>query len=161
MFCRFAKKYSIIALLALATLGIFGQAIAQEVVIHSDKRATVLLKVEKVFGEKAEKGLGGRDGLAPNTGMLFDMNERYEGLDDVQRKNVQNPIWMMGMQFPIDIIWIAKGEVVHVVEGAPIPYKGGISYYAFVGYCDYVLEVQKGFVTMHGIRVGNSVEVKE
>ena len=51
-----------------------------------------------------QRGLSGRKGLDENTGMLF--------VFDIPNKW---GIWMKGMLFSIDIIWIAEnGEIVHI-----------------------------------------------
>ena len=53
---------------------------------------------------ETQKGLGGRPCIPANRGMLFGFT-----------KSGQYPIWMKGMHFPIDIIWINSR---HKVVGA-------------------------------------------
>lgn len=60
--------------------------------------------VERTDAEK-ERGLGGRESLASNTGMffIFDHSDIY-------------PFWMKDMKFPIDIIWLDENLYVVDVE---------------------------------------------
>src|SRR2546423_625848 len=66
-----------------------------------------VINVEVVDTEVArEKGLGGRDFLAKDTGMLF-----------VFPKNDTYAFWMKDMKFNIDIVWIsADGHIVDMRE---------------------------------------------
>ncbi len=48
--------------------------------------------------EDRDSGLSGRDEIADNFGMLFVFDE----------PNAQNCIWMKGMNFSIDIVWMDK-----------------------------------------------------
>ena len=139
----------------------FSESFADHTTVQVIIRHAISVKAERVFGQEAERGLSGREELAPNNGMLFDMNEAYKEWTSEERKKATNPIWMLNMKFPIDIIWIANGEVVHVVEDAPIPHKDYVPYYGLVGRCDYVLEVNRGFISSHGIKIGDKVEIKE
>lgn len=50
--------------------------------------------------EQQRDGLSGRDHLPPGTGMLF----RFGSHSPQQ-------VWMAGMNFPIDIAWIADGKI--------------------------------------------------
>lgn len=68
----------------------------------------------------------------------------------------KNSIWMKGMKFSIDIIWIAKGKIVHIVENAALPTRKGVPSYGFVGYCDYALEMKTGFVKKYRIQIGDA-----
>lgn len=92
------------------------------------------------------KGLSGRNYLEENRGMLFIGNRDKKG---------HSQIWMRGMKFSIDIIWIAKGKIVHIAENAAPSTKKVIPTYGFIGYCDYELEVKAGFVKRHGIEIGD------
>lgn len=110
---------------------------------------SVFIEVEIEIRENPQEGtvgLGRRSNLKEGSGMLF--------IGDRDEKD-NNLIWMKDMKFPIDIIWIGKGKVIHIVESASIPTKEGIPEYGFVGYCDYVVELKAGFVKRHGIKVGD------
>ena len=53
--------------------------------------------------EQQRAGLGGRESLSEDTGMLFRFGSRSE-----QR------VWMAGMKVPLDIAWIADGKVLAI-----------------------------------------------
>lgn len=66
---------------------------------------------------QVKKGLGGRQSLSNDYGMLFvfDRKDRYS-------------FWMKDMQFPIDILWINDNKIVDISknvsvipEGKPLP----------------------------------------
>jgi uncharacterized membrane protein (UPF0127 family) len=52
-----------------------------------------------------EKGLAGRPCILPDQGMLF-----------IFTRDSQYPIWMKGMKFPIDIVWITSQKTVAAIE---------------------------------------------
>jgi uncharacterized membrane protein (UPF0127 family) len=90
-----------------------------------------------------ERGLGGRDALPEDQGMLF-----------VFPKDDTYAFWMKDMKFPIDIIWLdAEGRVVSIAPTVapstyPNTFKPDVP-------ARYVLEVSAGFTDAHGIVVGN------
>lgn len=96
-------------------------------------------------------GLSGRSGLARFAGMLFVFEEPdYYG------------IWMKGMRFPIDILWIKDGVVVDLEETV-LPPADGVSDWALPVYrpdvkADFVLEVNAGFSKAHNIAIGSSAK---
>lgn len=100
--------------------------------------------------EKA-KGLSGRDSLDPSAGMLFiyDKKDRYS-------------FWMKGMKIPIDFIWIEDKTVVDIFENASPPEPGqaeeSFKIYQPSKPVDKILEVNTGFISQHGIKIGDSVE---
>jgi uncharacterized membrane protein (UPF0127 family) len=93
------------------------------------------------------RGLAGHAPLGAAQGMLFlfDRPDRYS-------------FWMRGMEFPIDIIWIRDGRIVHIEERLPVPVKGGeLPSYTPLAEADAVLEVRAGFSAEHRLEVGNLV----
>lgn len=101
--------------------------------------------------EKKRLGLGGRDGLAPDHGMLFPypMPERYA-------------FWMKGMRFDIDILWIRGDRVVSLSERAPhpqgpVPDDAALPEFRPTEPADRVLEVEAGTVARLGWRAGDAV----
>lgn len=130
-----------------------------DVVIHTKTGEKIFVRTELVLGEKAEKGLSGRDNLPIGEGMLFDMNELYKEWSVEERKKARNSIWMPDMKFSIDILWIDNGEIIHMIESAPVPYKNHVASYAVYGHCDWVLEVNMNFLKSHGIEKGNKVDI--
>lgn len=95
------------------------------------------------------KGLMFRSSLEENRGMLFvfDKEGRYS-------------MWMLGMRFPIDIIWIDKDmRVVDIVKNADpslLLYKT----YRPIRKAKYVLEVRAGFTKEYDVKLGSKIIVK-
>ncbi len=90
-----------------------------------------------------QRGLSGRDGLAPNTGMLFVFSE--PGYDC---------FWMKDMKFDIDMLWFDEYQsLVHVQENASkTTYPSSFCPQAAAS---YVLEVPAGTVKQLGLQVGD------
>lgn len=88
-----------------------------------------------------ERGLAGRSSIGRDEAMLF-----------VFDQDGAWPIWMKGMRFPIDIIWLDKDQkVVHVERNVYPDAEPHDSYYSPVP-ARYVLEVGAG---QHNISVGS------
>ena len=67
-------------------------------------------------------------------------------------------IWMKDMRFPLDIIWIREGRVVHIEPNAPPLVAGGPEkVYTATG--DLVLEVLAGFGADKKVRVGDPAKL--
>jgi len=97
-----------------------------------------------------EKGLSGRKTLQKNHGMLFLFDESQ-----------QRGIWMKGMWFSIDILWLREGKIVSMVEHAPIPVLGeSIPTFRPDVLASEVLELPDGFISEHGLREGDEVKIK-
>ncbi|MDP3881042.1 MAG: DUF192 domain-containing protein, partial [bacterium] len=86
------------------------------------------------------KGLSGRADLARDEGMLFPFSPPS-----------RVSFWMRGMVIPIDIIWIANGEVIGFEENVPVLSGNGVPTYRPSESVDYVLEVNAGEVEKRGI----------
>ncbi|MDO8442947.1 MAG: DUF192 domain-containing protein [bacterium] len=69
-------------------------------------------EVAETMAQKA-KGLSFRDSLDKDSAMYFDFG-----------KEGNQVFWMMGMRFPIDIIWIKNNVVVGIEKNVPAPEKG-------------------------------------
>lgn len=91
------------------------------------------------------KGLGGRQGLRPGSGMLFIFAGRALGM------------CMRDMKFPLDFIWLHQGKVCQINPNVP---AGGerVSVLAKVP-AQMVLEVPAGWAREHGVYVGQKVTV--
>jgi len=98
---------------------------------------------------KKALGLGGRDGLAPDTGMVFP----YARPD-------YHAFWMKGMNFDIDILWIRDGRIVDIRHRVPYPRDGRLPSYSPKAPADLVLEVDAGYARAHGWRIGDRVTVR-
>ena len=103
--------------------------------------------------ELRQRGLGGRDSLAPNRAMWF-----------VFDNAAPRSFWMLNMRFPLDIVWISEGYVVAgVAERVPHPEPGTPlvhipSYYSVVP-VRYVLEINAGLADELAIVPGSRVSV--
>lgn len=101
--------------------------------------------------EERTQGLSGVDTLAADAGMLL-----------VFPQVGQHSIWMKGMKVPLDIIWLDDtGEVVHIVENAPVPdiSGGDVPTYQSEQPAKYVLELAAGTVEAVGLEVGEAVQL--
>jgi uncharacterized membrane protein (UPF0127 family) len=96
-------------------------------------------------------GLGGRDSLDGDAGMLFVFPQA----------NVE-PFWMRGMRFPLDFVWIsADKRVLEVTEDIAAPAAGtpnaALQLYRPAQPARFVLEINAGRVRALGIQVGDAV----
>jgi uncharacterized membrane protein (UPF0127 family) len=94
-------------------------------------------------------GLGGRDALAWNHGMLFPYDEPgFPGF------------WMRGMRFDIDIVWIRGDHVVDISHGVRhVPGENGPTVRPRE-LTDKVLEVPAGYAAAHGWRIGHKATLQ-
>lgn len=117
-----------------------------------DAGYTVRAEVARTPEERV-RGLSGREALASGTGMLF----VFDMLD-------QHHIWMRGMQFSLDIIWIAGGVVVDTHENLPVPPPDAdpatLPYFNPRPQALFAVEVPAGDVAAHHIVPGQRVEVR-
>lgn len=99
--------------------------------------------------EQKAKGLGIKDSLKEDEGMLFIFqNEgKYE-------------FWMMGMKFPIDIIWLdAAGKVVHIEPNLqPCTSESDCPVYSPKESSLYVLETVAGFAEKYQVEIGTDID---
>lgn len=95
-----------------------------------------------------EKGLGERESLPSNSGMLF-----------ILPAPIIPGFWMKDMKFPVDVIWIDSGKkVIHITEGlTPDTFPETFSPPLPV---QYILEVNAGWAQAHGISVGDDVTIQ-
>ena len=96
-----------------------------------------------------KQGLAGREKLAEGEGMLFVFDQDdYPG------------IWMKGMKFSIDIIFINDQEIVHIVHAAPVSPDSNYPTWRPASPANYVLEVPAGYCQKHQLEKGDKVEIK-
>ena len=106
-------------------------------------RVTVRVEVA-VTDKEHTRGLSGRPGLAPGTGMLF----AYPAPS-------LRSMWMLGMRFPLDFLWIREGRIVDLFERVPPPRPGEQPRTVTSPEpAQYVLELPAGFIRAHGLRRG-------
>lgn len=101
---------------------------------------------------KRNKGLGGRDSLAADEGMLF-----------VYPDPSKYPFWMKGLKFPLDFIWIKDDKVVDIIKNAPPPEAGAkdedLPLYLPKEPVNKILEINAGMVDKLGINIGDNVVI--
>ena len=109
----------------------------------------ILLEVVTSTADMAQ-GLGDRDQLPANHGMLF----TYDA-------PAVRPFWMRHMQFPIDIIWIEKGKVVDIASRLPAPKTREEIPVTYTPQerASWVLEIPAGAAEMYGLVVGGDVDL--
>ncbi|MBI5645098.1 DUF192 domain-containing protein [Candidatus Kaiserbacteria bacterium] len=94
-----------------------------------------------------EQGLGGRESLSSDEGMLFVFPQEGE-----------YGFWMKDMHIPIDIVWISRqGTVVFLAQNVtPDTYP-----HVFTPNRDaqYVLELRAGWTEEYNVRVGDTVRL--
>lgn len=91
-----------------------------------------------------ERGLGFRDSLCETCAMLFvfPRADRYA-------------FWMKDMRFPIDIVWIRDGRVVHIESN--VDFRDQERVYRPAEPADRVVEVNAGMCGRSGIQKGSEV----
>jgi|SRR3989344_4987228 len=98
-------------------------------------------------------GLGGREMLATDSGMLF-----------VFEKQGKYGFWMKGVKFPLDMIWIREKKVVDIIKNAlpptPDQKEEDLPIYMPKENVDMVLEVNGGFSDSQRIKIGDIVELR-
>ncbi len=99
---------------------------------------------------QSERGLGYRDSLAEDAGMLFDLHE------------ARIPVfWMKGMRFPLDMVWIGDDRRVAAVTENVQPQPGvadeGLTRVSPPAPVRYVLELNAGAAARHGIGAGTQL----
>ena len=102
-------------------------------------------EVAETVSQKA-KGLSGRQKLGDSQGMLFLFNPLSEP-----------GFWMIGMKFPIDIIWIKGGRVAGIERNIP---ADSLELYYPPEPIDRVLEINSGLSEKLNIRIGDTVETE-
>ncbi len=106
-----------------------------------------LIKVDVVItAEDQEKGLGGRESLGENEGMLF-----------VFATPDKHFFWMKDMKFAIDMVWLDEfGRIVYIEKNAtPASYP---ELFGPKKSSKYVLEIPAGFSDIQNIQVGDKAE---
>ena len=112
----------------------------------------IRVEIVKSASDKS-KGLSNQKYLGEDFGMLFDL----------QGDDLTHVFWMKDMLIPIDIIWIKDNKVIQI-DGdlkAPEPNTPDSDLEKFTPSqdVDFVLEVNAGYVTKKGIRVGDEFEI--
>lgn len=98
--------------------------------------------------QQRERGLGNRDALCDTCGMLFlfDSSGKYA-------------FWMKDMRFPLDILWIRDGKIVHIERN--VDFRNQYKVYHSEQPADRVLEVNAGICTQWSIQEGDMVALEQ
>ncbi len=101
--------------------------------------------------EKHSKGLGERDNMPRNQGMLF-----------IFPADARYALWMKGMRFPLDFIWISSDktivEIAHRVPTEPGKPDSLLKIYTPGRPALYILEVNSGLAKYYNLKLGGKVE---
>jgi uncharacterized membrane protein (UPF0127 family) len=125
-----------------------GVEVAAGAQVRIGDRAVVTVEVAQTEAEKV-RGLSGRESLEPGRGMLF-----------VYEAPARPIIWMRGMRFPLDILWIRDGRVVDLVMEAKPPAPGEApQVFSPREEVQYVLEVPAGFTKRYGVALDDPVQI--
>lgn len=143
-----AGAAALVALVVLVGLVSFGEA------CRDFSKGELMVGPTKIdlaiAGTPAERtvGLAGCRKIPQNSGMYFP----YDPPQSAQ-------FWMKGMVIPLDIVWIAGGKVVGVVENIPPVEKTTVNppIYTSPVVVDGVLEVAAGTAKAAGLTVGTPV----
>ena len=94
-----------------------------------------------------ELGLGNRNGLPDEEGMLF-----------IFTTDSEEAFWMKDMRFPIDMIWISvQGRIVFMAQNvSPDTYPEN---FVPTSPARYVLELPAGYAAAHRFRTGDAVRL--
>lgn len=92
-----------------------------------------------------QKGLGGRENLCRSCAMLFNFSRKGE-----------YAFWMKGMNFNLDILWIADGKIVYIKNDFA---KDSSEIVEPDVPIDAVLEIGAGISEKNGFRVGDAVAI--
>lgn len=134
---------------AVAILGIVFKVVLGPIPTPRAEFGGVSLKIEYAITHEArERGLGGRESIPSDYGMLF-----------VFPEDARYGFWMKDMLVPLDIFWLdAQGQVVSLSE------EVATSSYPHVFYpsapARYVLETASGFAEAHAIATGTPLLLK-
>lgn len=145
----FGGQYSSVSFFSGIGGGRGAQTQKKTTTVVNARTLTVNADIAASAGER-KKGLSGRESLEINRGMLFVFDE-----------SGNYPIWMKGMKFPIDIIWIDETKkIVYIAPSALtepgkkdnelVIYKPGTN-------AKYVLEINAGLASANNLQVGDSV----
>lgn len=138
----------LISIVAFVTI-VFWQSNMQTAVLQIGEKK-VYVQIAKTLKQQ-DKGLGGRDTLAPYGGMVF---------PTVPAK--KTGIVMRDMQFPIDIIWSLDGTIVDIapnVQPEPNTTESELFVYFPRKKANLVIEVESGFVERYSIKIGDAVDL--
>lgn len=148
------KKYLlVIILLVIVIIFVFYQKICNQqltakknLVLEIVGKAKVSLIGVADTDKDRSLGLGGRQSLMANEGLLF-----------VFPYLSRHTFWMKDMNFDLDFIWIANEKIVDITE--KVSHLNQTQLYSPQSVVDWVLEVNAGFVKRHQVVIGDQVKL--
>lgn len=154
MINRLSNKKILFLAIFLLVIGVFFIIFSRLVSVPKDEVIKILINNVVIPVELANtpqkqiKGLSYRENLLADSGMLFIF-------DNYQVRG----FWMKGMNFPLDIIWIASGQIVGVEKNVPVATTTPLPVYYSPQKVNLVLEVNAGFTDKNNIRVGDAIKI--
>ena len=144
---RFVIGVVIVALMALVVSVAVGYYTYSEPKTARIELDGVTLTVELATTPAAQQqGLSDRDSMSADHGMLFIFNQEAEW-----------GFWMHEMRFSLDIIWFNASRQAVFIEQDLLPCTPAVCpVYTPPVNVMYVLEVNAGFVTTNGVKLGDS-----
>ena len=136
----------VVFFLCIALIAYYRKNPLQPALIINNHR--IIVEVAVTEAEK-ERGLGYRDSLPPDHGMIF----LYDHKDYF-------PFWMKGMNFPLDFVWIDGDTVVDITPEVPVLTGNQISLIKPKVPVDKILELNSGAIMVYGIKIGDKVTFK-
>jgi uncharacterized protein len=106
---------------------------------------------QKFFIEIAETsqeqalGLGKRDGMKENEGMLFDFHQKK-----------QWAFWMKDMHFDLDMLWLENGKIVYIAKNVS---HHSLEIIRPKTEADQVLEIKAGLSDKYNFKLGDKAEI--
>lgn len=157
---KFTIQTIILLIIIFVSLAIFTSRLNPFLTFVPQREVTQIVRINNVeievevadTKEKRSRGLGGRESLATQSGMLFifPQEDKYS-------------FWMKSLKFPLDLIWIRNMAIVDIIKGATPPSAGQkdetLPIYLPREPIDMVLEVNGGFVGSQGIKIGDMMEI--
>lgn len=132
--------------------GLVKQVRIYDPTISTNQTTKALVNIEVAdSSDERSKGLGGRQSLSSDSGMLFifDKEGKYN-------------FWMKGINFPLDFIWIKGDQIVEITTNVqpPAPNQPDSALQLFTSSYNFdkVLEVNGGFANSLNIKPGDKLE---
>ena len=155
MIKKLTKILIVIIIISLFSIWVVDIFKSNKSLEKSLKKTKVIVKDKELNAYIADnyitrsRGLSIFNSIKDNEGMLFSYPEK-----NVSRKM---SIWMQGMKFNIDIIWIKDNKIIYIVENAPYPRNITIASYYPKVLADYVLETNSGFIKNNDIKINDKI----
>lgn len=139
---KIMNKKKLILLISIILLFFFSQFLKNKnevIFLLNNKKISLIIADTE---EKREKGLGNRDSLPKNKGMLF----VFDKIDIYG-------FWMKNMRFAIDIVWLDENKKIVHIEKNVLPDTFPNTFIPTQKSL-YVIETNAGFVVDNDLEVG-------